>query len=114
MKKFLLIILFGILAMSCTLNRTMYGYTITYEIDGVQYTDTDSLECSEGYVPMYVQGKHSISINQADQRTGRGSGYFYTPVYEGPKNCKVNDFDFWPIRTYKVSQIDGHEIKRRK
>ena len=113
MKRFLLIALFGILAMSCTMNRTMYGFSIEYEIDGVQYTDTDSLECAEGCIPVYIQSKGSIVVNQATEH-GRSESFGYVPVYNGLKDCKVIHFEYWPIRTYKVSQIDGREIKRRK
>ncbi len=112
MKKFLLIALFGILAMSCATDRTVYGFSIEYEIDGVRYTDTGTIECFEGCVPVYIQGKGSIVVNQATQY-GRAEVFRYISVYNGLKDCKVTNFEYWPVRTYKLGKISGREIKKQ-
>lgn len=112
MKKFLLIALLGILAMSCTTDRTLYGFSIEYEIDGVRYADTDTIECFEGCIPVYIQSKGSIVVNQATQY-GRSEVFGYIPVYKGLKDCKVINFEYWPVRNYTLSKISGREVKKR-
>lgn len=112
MKRFLLIALFDILAVSCTTDRTLYGFSIEYEIDGVRYTDTDTIECFEGYIPVYIQSKGSIVVNQATQY-GRSEVFGCMPVYNGLKDCKVIHFEYWPVKTYTLSKISGREVKKR-
>ena len=109
--KNVIIILFMLLLASCgTMDKQVYKYEITYEIDSTEYVYMDSLHCPYGMVPVYIQSPHTIRISAAYPSLNSGYYDLYVTIYEGKSPCKVTGFKYNCIRNYKASKFDGHEI----
>lgn len=109
MKK--LILLFGLLfcLCSCTMDMTVYECNISYTINGSPVTETFQLDMSSSCVPSYRLDQKSLTIIGSSG----SSSLIYKTIYRGSLDVKVKEFDYKIVRSYKASQLDGHELKRK-
>ena len=114
MKKILPILILALALTACgSMPCTDYQYTINYTIGDTPYTYQNTISLNGDYIPVYAlrnDGReHSIVVRGM---TG-GSAYIFADiVYEGGIPCTVNNFEYKPLRTYRVSRWDGRELKR--
>ena len=114
MKKILSILISVLALAACgSMPQTDYRYTIGYTIGDAEYTYENTISLPGDYVPIYVlkndSREHSIIVRGVDA----GVTYLFVDiVYEGGIPCSVNSFDYTPIRTYRVSRLDGKELKK--
>ena len=113
MKRLFLIIATLFCLSSCTAIDNDYQATIVYPINGGEVvTETIDIRLPDGYTPNYIyqeeDGDKKLYIRGV-------SGSYYSPtrqiVYRGRLDVEVMSFNYKLIRSYKVSQFDGHEIK---
>ena len=113
MKRLFLIIATLFCVCSCTKICNDYQTTIVYSINGGEaVTETIDIRLSDGFTPNYIfqeeDGDKKLYI-----RGVCGSVFSSNRkiVYSGRLKIDVISFDYKLIRSYKVSQFDGHEIK---
>lgn len=110
MKK--LIILLGLIlcvcGCSCSMDECEYKCTITYELDGIEHTESYTLHTSPKCYPTYV-----YTGDELDIITVPYSMFAVKTVYKGTLKVNVVSFDYKNVRQYKVSRWDGHELKRK-
>ncbi len=114
MKKVFLIIAALFCICSCTEIDKDYQATIVYSINGGEpITETiDILRLPDGYTPNYVyqeeDGDKKLYIRGV---CGSSFSPSFVTIYTGRLDVHVMSFNCKLIRSYKVSQFDGHEIK---
>lgn len=113
MKRLLLIIATLFCLCSCTETDNDYQATIVYSINGGEaVTETIDIRLPDGYTPNYIYQEEYGDKNLYIRGV---SGSYFSPtrqtVYRGRLKIDVISFDYKLIRSYKVSQFDGHEIK---
>ena len=115
MKKFILLLGLLLLVCSCTDTDKEYRATIVYTLnDGQPIKETITLNMPEMYTPVYVLLREDDTNVLYVAGTWYNSTYFRThTVYQGSLKVNVVSFDYQLIRSYTVSSIDGHEIKRK-
>lgn len=113
MKRLFLIIATLFCLSSCTAIDNDYQATIVYSINGGEaVTETIDIRLPDGYTPNYIcqeeDGNKNLYIRGVH-------GSYFSPtrqiVYSGRLDVEVMSFNYKLIRSYKVSQFDGHEIK---
>lgn len=113
MKRLFLIITTLFCLCSCTAIDNEYLATIVYSINGGEaVTETIDIRLPDGYTPNYIcqekDGIKKLYIRGID-------GSYFSPglvtIYTGRLDAHVMSFNYKFIRSYKVSQFDGHEIK---
>ena len=110
MKKLLILLVSFLCIYSCTpTDQTVYEYTITYTITGTEITEVHRVSMPSHFVPSYRLDQNSLKIIGSYGQ----SSMSYATIYKGSLNVKVINFDYKPIRTYKASWWDGHEIKTK-
>ena len=114
MKKILSILILVLSLTACgSMPQTDYQYTIDYTIGDASYTYQDIISLRYDYVPVYVLKNNSNEHSIVVRGMSGGSAYMFVDiVYEGGIPCTVNNFEYKPLRTYRVSIWDGSELKR--
>lgn len=112
MKKLFLLVgfLLYICSCSCSIDETVYEYSISYTIEGNPVSETHKVDMPSVYVPSYVSRPGCIQIIGS---YGMNS-MTYATIYKGTLDVKVTNFDYKVIRSYKASKWDGHELKSKK
>ena len=110
MKKIIVLFVSILCLCSCTMEKTVYEYTISYTIEGTSFTETHTIDMPAVYVPSYRLGNGALQIIGSCGM----SSMTHTTIYKGSLNVKVTNFDYKVIRTYKASKWDGHELKSKK
>ena len=113
MKRLFLIIATLFCLSSCTEIDNDYQATIVYSINGGEVvTETIDIRLPDGYTPNYIYQEEDGDKNLYIRGV---SGSYLSPtrqiVYSGRLDVEVMSFNYKLIRSYKVSQFDGHEIK---
>lgn len=113
MKRLFLIIATLFCLSSCTAIDNDYQATIVYSINGGEVvTETIDIRLPDGYTPNYIYQEEDGDKNLYIRGV---SGSYFSPtrqiVYRGRLDVEVMSFNYKLIRSYKVSQFDGHEIK---
>ncbi len=113
MKKIILLIgiLFSLVACNPYL-RSEYVIDIGYTIDGgnskIEKIESIKMDMPTSYAPIYSYDGQTLMIY------GRKPGYESFErhvVYSGTLPVKVSSFEWKRVKTYRVSRLDGHEIK---
>jgi hypothetical protein len=115
MKKFISLIAALFCMFSCTQTECEYRITIVYTLNGdMRMSDTVIMQMPEGYVPVYIlrndSGETNLTVRGVD---GGYMSFQRHVVYQGSLNVNVVSFDYYETREYKVSSIDGHELKHQ-
>lgn len=112
MKKILIFFCFLFVLCSCEpINRIEYECEVVYVIDNKEYTYNCVLVMSDKCTPIIVtendKEMNSITIHHFPSET-----YGETKtIYNGNLPIKVISFKYNKIRTYKIDEFNGKELK---
>ena len=113
MKRLLLFIATLFCICSCTAIDNDYQATIVYSINGGEaITETVDIRLPDGHIPNYIYQEEDGNKNLYIR--GVYGPYFsprFVTIYTGRLDVHVISFNYKFIRSHKVSQFDGHEIR---